>query len=78
MNIQLDEILQEMSTDELNHLNDYDAIAESFLVRNFSYRDTTATDSLIADIKEQNLALARFVFCSCRTATHVITTILDI
>ena len=64
MNTQLDEILQGMNTGELNDLNDYDAIAESFLSSNFSYRDTTATDSLIADIKEQNLALARFVFCS--------------
>ena len=57
----MDEILQEMSLDELRALNDYDDIAESFLSNNFSYRDTTATDSLIADIKAQNLALARFV-----------------
>ena len=56
----IDEILQEMSTDELQDLNDYDDIAESFLSDNFSYRDTTASDSLIAFIKEQNLSMARF------------------
>jgi hypothetical protein len=61
MNIPLHEILQDMSTDELRALNDYDEIAESFLSDNFSYRDRTATDSLIADIKAQNLVLARFV-----------------
>ena len=66
MNIPLHEYLQDMSTDELRALNDYDAIAESFLSDNFSYRDSTATDSLITGIKAQNLALARFVIRSCR------------
>jgi hypothetical protein len=60
MNIALHEILQKMSTDELQALNDYDGIAEDFLSQNFSYRDTTATDSLVAGIKDQNLTLARF------------------
>ncbi len=73
MSIPLNEILQEMSIDELRALNDYDAIAESFLTSNFPYRDSTATDSLITDIKAQNLALARFVICLCRhTASHVV------
>lgn len=54
-------ILQGMKTEELRLLNENDAIAEDFLdSQNFSYRDRTATDSLIADIKAQNLVLARF------------------
>ncbi len=55
----LHELLNSMTNEELQSLRDYDSISDDFLSSNFQYRDGS-TDAVVNDIKEQNLALARY------------------
>lgn len=67
--LKMDELLREMTNEQLELLRDCDSIADDFLSSNFKYRDGS-NDAVINEIKHQNLNLARSQDCahavSCR------------